>query len=109
MSPAIATLVCAIGVVGLFALDPDSRAQTSRALWMPIIWLLINGSRPVSMWLGATPSSSTPQANLEGSPLDAAIYGCLLTVGLIVLISRGRRVGTLLWANGPLSLFFSYC
>ena len=48
MSPTIATIVFAMGIVGLFALDRERKAQTSKALWIPVVWLLINGSRPVS-------------------------------------------------------------
>ncbi len=108
MPPSIATLICIIGIVGLFALDRKLNAQTSKALWIPIIWVIINGSRPVSMWLGVAPEFVSAQAYFEGSPLDRNIYICLLVVGLIVLFGRMKQFGALLRANGLIMLFFFY-
>lgn len=108
MSPSIATAIYAIGILGLFALDRDRKARTSKALWIPVVWLLLIGSRPVSQWLGAPPFES-PDQYLEGSPLDGAVFAVLIAVGLIVLAGRGRRVGTLLRGNGPILLFYLFC
>lgn len=109
MSPTIATVVFIFGILGLFVLDRDRKARTSKALWIPVVWLLIVGSRPVSLWLQMAPPTDSPDQYLEGSPLDGAVFALLLTVGLIVLASRGRQVGALLRGNGPLLLFFLYC
>ncbi|MBZ5670786.1 MAG: O-antigen ligase family protein [Acidobacteriia bacterium] len=114
MSPTIATIVFAMGIVGLFALDRERKAQTSKALWIPVVWLLINGSRPVSAWLAAggfvdAPSIDSPDQYLDGSPIDRAVFACLLVAGLMVLFSRRRQVGALLRRNAPILLFFSYC
>ena len=40
----VATLVFLVGILGLFALDRDSRDRTSKALWLPVFWLMIIGS-----------------------------------------------------------------
>jgi exopolysaccharide production protein ExoQ len=109
MSPGIATLVYTLGICGLFALDRDRKARTSIALWIPVLWLLINGSRPVSVWLQSGPTIDSPDKYLDGSPLDAAVFGSLLAVGLIALVGRGRQVITLLRANVPFLVFFGYC
>jgi O-antigen ligase len=79
-----------------------------------VLWLLINGSRPVSAWLAAggfveVPSIDSPDQYLDGSPIDRAVFACLLVAGLMVLVSRRRQVGALLRRNGPILLFFSYC
>jgi exopolysaccharide production protein ExoQ len=109
MSPRIATLVYLVGMVALFLLDRDRKAQTSKALWIPVVWLLINGSRPVSLWLQSGPTIESTDKYLDGSPLDAVGYGALLAVGLFVLVRRSPQVGALLRRNGPILLFFSYC
>ncbi|HXY51055.1 MAG TPA: O-antigen ligase family protein [Terriglobales bacterium] len=109
MNPHLATVVYVIGIAGLFVLDRDPRARTSRALWIPVFWLLINGSRPVSLWFHTGPLVVTSDQYLEGSPLDAAVYGILLVAGLAVLASRSNRVAVLLRTNLPILLFLSYC
>jgi O-antigen ligase len=63
----------------------------------------------VSLWLQIGPTFDTPDKYLEGSPLDAFVFGTLLAAGLIVLVGRRRQVGLLLRANWPILLFFSYC
>ena len=108
MPPLLATVVFAFGILGLFALNRDPKARTSRALWIPVIWLSINGSRPVSQWLQLSPAMDSPDSILEGSPLDAQVYAILVAAGLIVMVARGRQVGTFLRANGPLLAFFLY-
>ena len=109
MPPQIATVVFVLGILGLFWLDRDREARTSKALWIPVLWLLINGSRSVSQWMESGPIVDSPERYVEGSPLDAFVFGTLLAAGLIVLVGRRRQVGLLLRANGPILLFFSYC
>ncbi|HKV82885.1 MAG TPA: O-antigen ligase family protein [Candidatus Sulfotelmatobacter sp.] len=109
MSPEIATFVFAIGILGLFWLDRDPETRTSAGLWIPVVWLLIAGSRPVSTWLHMTPPVNQPDAYLDGSPIDRIVLAVLLTLGLFVLLKRGQEVTMLLRANFPILLFFSYC
>lgn len=109
MPPAIASAIFAIGILGLFMLDRDREAKTSIGLWIPTMWLLINGSRPVSMWLQLTPPIDSPDQYLDGSPFDRVVYLILLIAGLIVLVRRGRKVTTLLRANAPIIIFFLFC
>jgi O-antigen ligase len=109
MSPSLATLVCAVGILGLFFLDRDKTVHTSKALWIPVIWLWINGSRPVSMWLGMSPTEGDASQLLEGSPVDRMIFAILITAGLVVLICRRSQVTALIKASWPILLYFSYC
>lgn len=108
MSSSLATLVCAIGILGLFYLDRDKSVQTSEALWIPVIWLWINGSRPISMWLGMAPMKHSANQLLEGSPFDRAIFASLMALGLIALILRRGRITPLLKASWPVLLYFSF-
>jgi exopolysaccharide production protein ExoQ len=104
----ILTIVYMLGILGLFYLDRDRKLRTSKALWIPTIWLLIVGSRPISSWLGMSPDMSAGQM-LEGSPLDALVFAVLLAIGIIVLIRRSNRAIASLKANWALLLYFSYC
>jgi len=104
-----ATVVCIAIIVGLFFLDRDVGRVPSRALWIPTAWLLINSSRAVSAWIHGESAVSLAQKYSEGSPLDAAIYGILILVGVAVLNLRSRQVKGFLHENVPLLLFISYC
>jgi exopolysaccharide production protein ExoQ len=104
----IATGLFVLGILGLFMLNRDANARTSKALWLPVLWLLIAGSRPFSAWLQLKPVK-LPDQYLEGSPLDRLFFIVILAAGLVVLFWRRAAVGRFLWANGPMVLFILYC
>src|SRR5262245_39390379 len=104
----IATVVYAIGIPLLFALDYDRRARTSKALWLPVVWVSLAASRMVSRWLDPGLAIETADQYAEGNPLDRDILTGLIVLGLLVLCSRRREVGKLLRANGPILLFLAY-
>jgi|HubBroStandDraft_1064217.scaffolds.fasta_scaffold23082_1 exopolysaccharide production protein ExoQ len=108
MNPSLASLICVCGIAGLFFLDRDNSLHTSKALWLPVAWLWIMGSRPVSFWLGVSPAAGT-NVQLDGSPVDAAVLGVLLAAAIAVLIRRGTPARTFLTANGPILIYFVYC
>jgi exopolysaccharide production protein ExoQ len=110
MGALLAFLICGLGVAGLFFLDRDKSVRTSKALWLPVIWLWIAGSRSVSVWLGAGGGSAGALAStLDGSPMDAAVFQALIIGGVIVLFQRRYRTITLLQASGPVLIYFLYC
>jgi exopolysaccharide production protein ExoQ len=106
--PFIATIIFVLGILGLFYLDRRRGDRTSKALWIPVLWLSICESRAVSLWLDLGVTSS-PDAYLEGSPVDRLVFLVLLAAGVIALLGRTRRVGSLLRQHWPLALFFLYC
>jgi len=108
MNPSLASLVYACGIAGLFYLDRDKSIRTSKALWLPVLYLGVLGSRPVSVWLGITPPSGA-NIQLDGSPVDAAFFAILLIAGICVLVHRGHRTRTFLAANGPILIYFLFC
>src|SRR5208283_3765504 len=96
-------------IVGLFVLDRNREARTSKALWVPCFYLLIIGSRSVSSWFGATPSADALYGNgVYSSPVDEAVSLGLLAVGVAILIARWRKVELLVRRSGPIALFYSY-
>ena len=108
MNPSLASLVYACGIAGLFYLDRDKSIRTSKALWLPVVYLWILGSRPVSVWLGMAPSGAG-DVQLDGSPVDRAFFVVLLIAAVCVLAHRGRRTVTFLSANGPILIYFLFC
>jgi exopolysaccharide production protein ExoQ len=106
----IAFLICIAGIAGLFFLDRDKSTRNSKALWLPVIWLWIAGSRPVSSWLGTGSSSAGALAStVDGSPMDAAIFAALVAAGIVVVFLRGNRTSALLRASVPVLIYFLYC
>lgn len=108
MPPQIATLAFIVGILVLFLLNRDSQVRTSPALWIPVAWFLIAGSRPVSAWMAGTQQQSVSQY-MEGSPLDRNVYLTLLVMGIVVLFRRMGKVWPLLRDNRSLLLFLFYC
>src|SRR5437867_566152 len=110
MPSLIASLVFAFGVFGLFRLDRDREIRSSKALWIPAIWLWLCASRSLAEWLAimgwGAPVNFT-EAYVEGSPIDRNAMMALLVLGLIVL-SRRKNFGPLLRANVPILIFFLY-
>ena len=108
MNPSLAALLFACGVAGLFYLDRDKNLKTSKALWLPVCWLWILGSRSPTIWLGLSPPAGTdPQ--LDGTPLDRAIYMLILAAGIAVLVRRGSRAFNAIKTIGPIALYFGFC
>jgi O-antigen ligase len=108
MPPTIATLLFAIGIAGLFYLDRDESVRPSKALWLPIIWISLNGSTSVSGWLGMAPGPEIPGQLPPTSLLDQAVAGALMLLGAIVLIRRRWDAAALIRANWPILLYFSF-
>lgn len=108
MNPTLASIICACGIAGLFYLDRDKTIRTSKALWLPVVYLWILGGRPVSFWLGVNQPSGS-DAQLDGSPIDAAVYAILAATAIGVLIYRSNRTRILLQKNWPILIYFFFC
>src|ERR1700722_3101036 len=115
MNFTLAFIIFAVGIAGLFYLDRDKSAGNSKALWLPVIWLWIIGSRPVSDWLaiwfgwGGSQPGPGLDAQLDGSPVDAAVFIALSAAAIAVLVRRRRSATALLTASLPVLVFFLYC
>jgi exopolysaccharide production protein ExoQ len=107
MARLIAAIVCALGIAGLFRLNREPTIRTSKALWIPAMWLFIAASRNVSDWLQIGGGGSSDYT--EGSPLDRTVLTAILILGAIVILARRGRMGPLLRSNAPILLFFFYC
>jgi exopolysaccharide production protein ExoQ len=109
MPPQIATLLFAFGIAGLFWLDRDDSVRTSKALWLPIIWLSIAGSKSPFAWFGMAAAADIPGQLPGSSTPDQLLAGSLMLLGLVVLIRRPKEVSSLLKASWPIVLYFSFC
>ena len=107
MPPKVASAAFALLIAGMFLLNRDRKAKTSIALWIPVMWLLIAGSRAVSQWMAVMGFAAPAPADLssqymDGSPLDRNVFTALLALGLVTLITRRQQVVALLKANGAI-------
>ena len=115
MGAPLALAIFSIGIAGLFYLDRDKSVRTSIALWLPVMWIWIVGSRPVSAWLGIGGIGGGPgrfnqlDATLDGSPTDAAVFAVLLAAGILVLLNRRSLTSALLKLSGPILVYYFYC
>lgn len=110
MPPTFAAAIFTLGTIGLLYLNRDETREASKALWIPLCWLLIVGSRPVSAWvhLGG-PVDPIDVSMGEGSPLDRNVFIVLLLAGVVVLMARRHVLGDAFRSSAPVMMFFFYC
>lgn len=112
MPPIIALIACIGLVIFLLAVEHKNNPKASLALWIPTIWLMICGSRPVGYWFEGGLGLSLE----EGSPYDRVILSALITFSIIVLFRRkvewlqvikNNYILILLYAFLGISIFWS--
>jgi len=91
----------------LLCFDPAKDPDTSVALWVPVIWMFIQGSRLPSQWLGGQMAQSA-QALEEGNPVDRTIYFALMLLAIGILISRSFNWSDFFGRNLALMTFLSF-
>jgi O-antigen ligase len=108
MSQQTAVVVFGVLIAALLWRDAKSRPSVSSASWLVLMWAIIVGSRPVSMWFGSGVSAN-PEAYLEGSPTDRAAYLALILAGLTVLLLRRASLVAAIRRNPWIVVFYGYC
>jgi O-antigen ligase len=105
MPPQLALILTLAFILWLMVRDMKARDSVSPALWIPLLWLLIIGSRPLSAWFGL---QITGDSQLDGSPFDRLCFLVLIISGLLVLVRRHVRWSNLIAKNKWLFIFFVY-
>jgi exopolysaccharide production protein ExoQ len=110
MPPILASFLTIGFIAWLFWRDFREKPDVTGALWIPILWMFLISTRPVSKWLGIfglpTITGDSPD---EGSPLDVLVFLGLISVGAIVLARRQINLGEVIRDNGWLVAFILYC
>jgi O-antigen ligase len=110
MQPTIASLICGIGIAGLFYLDRGEKTRVSKALVIPAVWMFLNTTHPLSFWVGMSPPGSyTTEAYVEGNPFDRNVALVLQFAALIVLCGKSGKVEAILRKNRLILVYFSFC
>jgi exopolysaccharide production protein ExoQ len=98
MPPTLALVVWFVLLMGLLYWDPAKELKSSIALWVPLIWMFILGSRLPSQWLGNNLTAAS-QAFEEGNPLDRTIFFVLIMMAVGILVSRSFNWGYFVSCN----------
>ena len=119
MEPTIASLIGLpprIGLLGavifvwyLFRRDIRQRPNITGAVWLPVIWVVLMGSRSVTQWLSVLHFPIALGSSDEGNPLDALVYLSLIVLGLNVLNKRQVSLSKVVHNNGWIVAFLLYC
>jgi exopolysaccharide production protein ExoQ len=110
MPPTLA-LFLTLGFIGfLFWRDFREKPNVSGAVWLPILWMFLIASKPVSKWLALLGLSGFGATSAEeGSSLDAFVYLVLIVSGIYVLSRRKANLSEIARNNRWLMVFFLYC
>mgnify|MGYP001378769693 CR=1 FL=1 len=92
----------------LLCWDPAKEPKTSLALWVPVIWISIAGSRLPGQWLGGGVSAIQAQAFEEGNPIDRTVFFVLIFLALAILASRPFNWGGFFVRNTALIALVSF-
>jgi len=102
MPPPLALLLCTIFVLYLWRYDRRASVGTSKALWVPTIWMLCIASKGgLAGWFGGGGVEA-------GSPLDRAFFSALLVLGVIIALTREVNWSIVLRENAPLVILMGY-
>jgi len=107
MPPTLALVLWAVLLLALLRFDPAKEPGTSVALWIPLIWMFIIGSRLPSQWLG-TGSGIAAQALEEGNPLDRTVFSLLILMAVVVVTLRSFNWSGFISRNLALVLFLLF-
>src|SRR5260370_16656450 len=108
MPPLLALGLNAILVYWLFRREMGVGELPSAAVWIPAIWLGIVGSRGPSLWLAACGINVGATDNLEGSPLEMAVFLGLMVAALFVLAQRGFDWAAFIGRNKALIVVYLF-
>jgi exopolysaccharide production protein ExoQ len=108
MPAQIAILIFIIFLLWLYARESALRPMTSWSLWVPLVWVVIVGTRSVSFWFGEGITIEKPEDYINGSPLDRAVYFALIAVGVLILLRRRLSWSQLISLNRWFIVFLFY-
>lgn len=107
MPPIVALLLWCILLLALLRLDPARASGISFALWVPLVWMFIVGSRLPSQWFGSRIGVAA-QVMEEGNPLDRTVFVVLILMAVAILLARSFNWSVFITRNFALFLFLAF-
>lgn len=103
-----ALLLCILFIFVVFLTDSKQKSNVSSALWIPLIWMMLCGSRALSYWLNSEPVLETEIDYTVGNPIDRAVLIILIVIGLFILYRRKMDWSQILKSNAWILMLFLY-
>ena len=107
MSPTLALVLWLVLLLALLRYDPAADRRLSVALWIPVAWFSMIGSRLPAQWLSGGIGFSAAGFS-EGNSFDRAVYLSLIGLSLATLTLRSFRWQSFFRANVWLVLLLLY-
>jgi exopolysaccharide production protein ExoQ len=108
MPPIVAFILCMILVAVLLCIERKRNQDASFALWVPTIWMLLNGSKPIARWLQPDAILASSQTWEEGSPIDRLVLSILIVLALFIIKRRSLDWSNIIRDNRWLIIFYLY-
>lgn len=106
MPPSLAALLTFAFLSYLLFGEASARRRSDLVHWLPVLWIVIIGSRSVSQWLAiGSPTSPADESTL----LDVLCFSSLIAAAAWVLHQRPSRLAGILSNNRWVVIFFMYC
>lgn len=103
MAPFVALILCTVFVILLLWHERRHPPQATRAIWIPALWLVYAGSKPLGAWFSGDIN------NIDaGSPPDRIFLTLLICISLIILIKRRFDWPKALKSNSWLIAFVAF-
>lgn len=111
MPSQLALVIFLAFIVWLYVRDRHLRPMTSKALWIPLIWFVLIGTRPLSLWFGGQMAAlADDHVDFEeGSSFDRNAFFAVVFLGFAALTKRKVNWAEFFSNNRILVAFFVYC
>jgi len=107
MPPFLALFCWAVLLLVVLYFEPTLGARPSRALWVPVVWLFLLGSRSPSQWFGEQMTGSAA-AFEDGNPINRIVTLVLLLLAVGIVISRSFDWRKFFSLNLALAAFLAF-
>lgn len=103
MPPTLVLVICVAFILVLLSIEHIQNRTASIALWIPTLWMLVCGSRPVGAWFQYRATGPLTEGIIEaGSVHDRIVLGALILLALYVLYRRRMEWSPILKDNSGL-------
>ncbi|GAB4388048.1 MAG: hypothetical protein Kow0025_05080 [Thermodesulfovibrionales bacterium] len=85
MPPVLALILCGGLVAALLSAERGRNPEASPAVWIPTLWLLLSGAKPLGRWFEPTVGMASEEA---GSLPDRLLLSALIILALLVIHRR---------------------
>jgi O-antigen ligase len=109
MPTSVASLLYLSFVAFLFWRDIRQKPNVTTALWLPVSWVLVSGTRFISAWMGMFGLNIGGSSVEEGSPVDALYFFAVIVLGLRVLAQRRVQLSEFVRYNRWVTLYLLLC